>query len=65
MKKLSISLLLLAVFAIGPVRSLFKHRRMLPWVLFLGVLPYFAVCPPLLFPFFAAFRAEPSRFKQL
>jgi hypothetical protein len=55
----------LAVFAIGPVRSLFKRRRMLPWVFFLGVLPYFAVCPPLLFPFFAAFRAEPSRFKQL
>jgi len=55
----------LAVFAVGPVRSLFKRRRMLPWVFFLGVLPYFAVCPPLLFPFFAAFRAEPSRFKQL
>ena len=55
----------LAAFAVAPVLSLLKHRRMLPWCLFLGVLPYFFVCPPFLFPFLAAFRAEPSRFKRM
>jgi len=55
----------LAAFAVAPVLSLIKHRRMLPWVLFLGFLPYFVVCPPLLFPFLAAFRAQPSRFKRM
>jgi len=54
-----------ALFAVAPVASLLKHRRMLPWVVFLGFLPYFAVCPPFLFPFLAAFRAEPSRFKRM
>jgi len=55
----------LAVFAAAPVLSLLKHRRALPWMLFLGFLPYFAVCPPFLFPFLAAFRAVPSRFKRM
>ena len=55
----------LAAFAVGPVLSLWKDRRMLPWILFLGTLPYFVVCPPFLFPFFAMFRAEPSRFKRM
>jgi len=58
----SVPLILIAVF---PVLSLLKQRRMLPWVLFLGFLPYFLVCPPFLFPFLAAFRAEPSRFKRM
>jgi glycosyltransferase involved in cell wall biosynthesis len=55
----------LLLFAVAPVASLLKHRRLLPWVVFLGFLPYFAVCPPFLFPFLAAFRAEPSRFKRM
>ena len=55
----------LTAFAVVPVLSLWKDRRMLPWILFLGTLPYFLVCPPFLFPFFAMFRAEPSRFKRL
>jgi glycosyltransferase involved in cell wall biosynthesis len=57
----------LAAFAAMPVMSLLKmkSRRQLPWVLFLGLMPYFAVCPPLLFPFLAAFRAQPSRFKRM
>ena len=57
----------LAAFAVAPVLSLLKlrSRGLLPWVLFLGFLPYFAVCPPFLFPFLAAFRAKPSRFKRM
>ena len=57
----------LAAFASVPVLSLLKlgSRRLLPWTLFLGFLPYFAVCPPFLFPFLAAFRARPSRFKRM
>ena len=57
----------LAVFAAAPVLSLLKlkSRRLLPWTLFLGFLPYFAVCPPFLFPFLAAFRATPSSFKRM
>ena len=57
----------LAVFAVAPVLSLLKLkiRRRHPWTLFLGFLPYSAVCPPLLFPFLAAFRARPSRFKRM
>ena len=55
------------LFAGEPIASLLglKSRRLLPWVVFLGFLPYFAVCPPFLFPFLAAFRAEPSRFKRM
>ena len=61
------SLVPLAVFAAPPVLSLLslKNRRLLPWTLFFGFLPYAAVCPPLLFPFLAAFRAKPSRFKRM
>ena len=57
----------LAAFAFAPVLSLLKlkSRRLLPWTLFLGFLPYFVVCPPFLFPFLAAFRARPSRFKRM
>ena len=55
------------LFAGEPIASLLglKSRRLLPWVTFLGFLPYFAVCPPFLFPFLAAFRARPSRFKRM
>ena len=55
------------LFAGEPIASLLglKSRRLLPWVVFLGFLPYFAVCPPFLFPFLAAFRARPSRFKRM
>ncbi len=55
------------LFGSLPVASLLKlrSRRMLPWIVFLGFLPYFAVCPPFLFPFLAAFRARPSRFKRM
>ena len=55
----------LAAFAVAPVLSLLKHRRFPPWVIFLGFLPYFLVCPPFLFPFLAVFRAKPSRFKRM
>ncbi len=57
----------LAGFAASSVLSLLKlkSRRLLPWTVFLGFLPYFAVCPPFLFPFLAAFRAKPSRFKRM
>ena len=57
----------LAAFAAVPMLSLLKlkSRCLLPWTLFLGFLPYFAVCPPFLFPFLAAFRARPSRFKRM
>ena len=57
----------LAAFAAVPILSLLKlkYRRLLPWTLFLGFLPYFAACPPFLFPFLAAFRARPSRFKRM
>ena len=57
----------LAAFAVAPVLSLLKQkpRALLPWTLFTGFLPYFAVCPPFLFPFLAAFRAKPSRFKRM
>ena len=57
----------LAAFAVAPVLSMLKKKGSgpLPWVLFLGFLPYFAVCPPFLFPFLAAFRANPSRFKRM
>lgn len=58
---------LFVLFAGEPIASLLglKSRRLLPWTVFLGFLPYFAVCPPFLFPFLAAFRAEPSRFKRM
>ena len=57
----------LAAAASVPLVSLLKLRsgRLLPWTIFLGFLPYFAVCPPFLFPFLAAFRARPSRFKRM
>ena len=55
----------LAAFAVAPVASLLRQRRFLPWVIFLGFLPYFLVCPPFLFPFLAVFRAKPSRFKRM
>lgn len=58
----------LIVAAIEPVQSLLnliKSRRLLPWTVFLGFLPYYLVCPPFLFPFLAAFRAKPSRFKRM
>ena len=57
----------LVVFVTCPMLSLvhLRSRRLLPWVLFLGFLPYFAVCPPFLFPFLASFRAKPSRFKRM
>ena len=55
------------LFAGVPLWSLLKlkSRRLLPWTVFLGFLPYFAVCPPFLFPFLAAFRAKSSRFKRM
>lgn len=55
------------LFAGAPLWSLLKlkSRRLLPWTVFLGFLPYFAVCPPFLFPFLAAFRAKSSRFKRM
>ena len=56
----------LAVTAV-PVLSLvkLKSRCLLTWTLFLGFLLYFSVWPPFLFPFMAAFRARPSRFKRM
>ena len=64
MQRTSVPLAVVAAVSLMSLLKL-KFRRLLPWTVFLGFLPYFAICPPFLFPFLAAFRARPSRFKRM